>query len=189
MENKRIGPIVDKWIAQEELPPRPGLKVLRRLDPFEGWDEDEIEAWKEYVSWFISKDHAVLLSIPKPAYEPNFWPEPDDAISFDYGSVDFQRLRGEFDKYRYKIRKILERIKDLAQTYSCISHDQGRRNIRQRYEDLLYKEFREKIVELAETYRKNKLWMDYEVVKAEIKENYANIRKCEQVWQKYAFEE
>ncbi len=188
MKEEQIGEIVDSWIAQEEIPRRANLKVIKSFDPYEGMDCEEIEAYLEFRSWYMAKDHIVLLSIPKPFVEKNFWPEPDDAVTFAYGSVDFQRLRGDFDKYAYRIQKILDRVKDLAQSYSCISHDEGKKNIQARYEALVHREFRDKVIELAQAYHKNRLRMDYEVVRAKIKEQYSHIIKCEKVWKQNAFE-
>lgn len=189
MKDKEIGEIVDSWIAQEEIPRRANLKVIKSFDPYEGMDLDEIEAYLEFRGWYMAKDHTVLLSIPKPFVEKNFWPEPDDAVSFAYGSVDFQRLRGDFDKYAYRIQKILERVKDLAQTYSCISHDEGKNNIQARYEALLYREFRDKVIALAQAYQTKRLSIDgYDALKAKIKKLNCHIAACNKVWEQNAYD-
>jgi hypothetical protein len=65
MKEKEIGEIVDSWIAQEELPRRANLKVIKSFDPYEGMDLDEVEAYLEFRGWYMAKDHTVLLSIPK----------------------------------------------------------------------------------------------------------------------------
>jgi hypothetical protein len=184
MKENEIGEIVDSWIAQEEIPRRANLKVIKSFDPYEGMDcEEDIEAYLEFRRWFMSKDHAELLSIPKPFVEKNFWPEPDDAVSYIYGSVDFQRLRGDFDKYAYRVQKILDRVKDLAQTYSCISHDEGKNNIQARYEALVNREFRDKVIELAQAYHTRRLSIDgHDAIKAKIKKLNCHIATCKKVW-------
>jgi hypothetical protein len=182
-ERDKIGRIVDSWIAQEEIPRRANLKVIKSFDPYEGMDLDEIEAYLEFRSWYMAKDHAVLLLIPKPFVEKNFWPEPDDAVSFAYGSVDFQRLRGDFDKHAYRFQQIVKRVKDLAQTYSCISHDEGKNNIQARYEALVNREFRDKVIELAQAYHTRRLSIDgHDAIKAKIKKLNCHIATCKKVW-------
>ncbi len=64
---------VDSWIAKEELAPRASLKVLKAFDPYEGMDEDEIEAYNDFVSYYLAKDYELILSLPKPEIECDFW--------------------------------------------------------------------------------------------------------------------
>jgi hypothetical protein len=143
----------------------------------------------EYRSWYLAKDHAALLSIPKPFVEKNFWPEPDDAVSFTYGSADFQRLRGDFDKHAYRFQQIVKRVKDLAQTYSCISHDEGKKNIQKRYEALVNREFRDKVIELAQAYHTKRLSIDgYDALKAKIKKLNCHIAACKKVWEQNVYD-
>jgi len=47
MEKEQISKAVDCWIAEEDLPSRPGLKVVKSFDAYEGMDEDEIEGDEE----------------------------------------------------------------------------------------------------------------------------------------------
>ena len=188
MEKEQISKTVDCWIAVKDLPSRSGLKVVKRFDAYEGMDEDEIEAYMDFRSWYMNKEHALLLTIPKPNVERDFWPEPDDALSFAYGSMDFQKLRGKFNKNRYRISKILERVKDLAENFSCINHEQGKKNVRKRYEELINDEFRDKAIELAVTYNRFKASMDYDEVMGKIKNLYILIKKCDKVWKKHACE-
>ena len=188
MEKEQISQNVDYWIAEEDLPPRPGLKVIRGFNPYAGMDEDEIEAYLDFRSWYMSKNYALLLTIPKPIVEFDFWSEDDDSISFAYGSMDFQRQRGEFNKYQYRIRKIVERVEGLGQTFSCISDSTGRNNIRKRYEELVNFEFRDQAIELATTFNKFKAWMNRDEVMKKIKNLYHLITRCEKVWKKHAYE-
>ena len=188
MEKEQISKTVDCWIAEEDLPSRPGLKVVKSFDAHEGMDEDEIEAYMDFRRWYMSQEHALLLIIPKPIVERDFWSEPDDALSFAYGSMDFQKLRGKFNKNRYRISKILERVKDLAENFSCINHEQGKKNVRKRYEELINDEFRDKAIELAVTYNRFKASMDYDEVMGKIKNLYILIKKCDKVWKKHACE-
>ena len=123
----------------------------------------------------------MLLTIPKPVIECDFWPEKDDAVSFAFGSMDFQRLRGEFNKFNFKIGKIMDRVKDLAQTFSCISNSAGRDNIKKRYEELVNFEFRSEALELATTFSEFKAWMNPDKVSKRLKFLYIKIGECESV--------
>ena len=79
---------VDTWIAEEELPSSPFLKRLKTFDPYEGMDDDEIEAYREFRMWYLTKDFALLMTIPKPEYESDFWKvQLDEGGNDTYNSV------------------------------------------------------------------------------------------------------
>lgn len=187
MEKEQIKNDVDLWIAAEDLP-QGGLKVLRGFDAYEGMDDDEIEAYLDYRHWYMSKDYALLLTIPKPIVEFDFWPEADDANSFAFGSMDFQRLKGELNKHHYRLKTIFERVVDLAQTFSCLRDTAGRSNIKKRYEELVNFEFRREAIELATTFSEFKAWMNPDKVNKRLKYLYLNIGRCESHWHKHAEE-
>ncbi len=186
MEHRKIVKVVDQLIAAEDLPARANLRVIRN-SLFDGWSDEDIEAWFDHLHWYLAKEHAILLSIPKPPVERDFWPEPDDALAYSYGSTDYANIRGEFDIKGYKIRKVLERIKDLAETHSCISHDEGKRNIKTRYEEIL-SEFRLKALKLAKTLNAYRDWVNADAIRAQIDEQYKVINKAQSIWNKHAFE-
>ena len=127
VKNKEvIGEQVDSWIAEEQLPARATLQKLKGFDQYEGMDEDEIEAYKEFRRWFVNKELDLLNMIPKQDKDDFYIPfEDDDAISFAFGSMDFRRMIPTFNKYQYKLKMIYARIKDLADTHSAISDQNG----------------------------------------------------------------
>ncbi|MDZ7760056.1 MAG: hypothetical protein U5L00_07365 [Desulfovermiculus sp.] len=187
---KSIRQQVNEWIDEEELPSRPGLKVLRssasHFDPCEGMDEDDREAYWEFISWFISREHLALLSLPVPV-AVGFTPiEPNDAISFPFGSMDFER-KSSFKAYSWRLKMIFDRVKDLAETHSCISQEQGKRNIFRRYQELVEREFRDKALQLLETYTKYPQWTDKDKVFKRIQEYNAHIGKCKAIWRDFAY--
>jgi len=87
-----IGEQVDSWIADEQLPRRAGFKVISGFDQYEGMDEDEISAYKEFRRWFVNKDLDLLKIIPQQDRDDFYIPfEDDDSISFAFGSMDCRR--------------------------------------------------------------------------------------------------
>lgn len=151
MEMNKISEQVDSWITQEELPVRAGLKeikpafaVLFDEDTELSGEELELEnqAYYEFIQWCMSREHQVLMSVPKPEHNSDFYLpiETDDSISFAFGSADFLRLHGrEFNVEQWKIRQLYERVKDLGQTYSVITVDKeiGRRNTLRKFLELV----------------------------------------------------
>ena len=68
---------VDSWIAENDLPSRANLEVLKGFKPYAGMAEDEIEAYRDFMEWAWSREHLVLLSIPKQEPESDLWIEED----------------------------------------------------------------------------------------------------------------
>ena len=151
MKQIKISQHVDEWIAEEELPSMPWLKEKKPafkclFDEDEQFTGEKLEmenqAYWEFISWVMSREHQVLLSIPKPELENDFYlpVESDDSNSFAFSSADYRRLYGrEFNMDAWQTRKLYERVKDLAQTYSVIvtQPEIGRRNILRRFLELV----------------------------------------------------
>jgi len=104
MDKKQISKIVGGWIAEEELPPSPRLKVIHKFSDVypEDWNEDEFEAYREFISKCLAKDYAPLLALPKPEKKCEFWPFQFDEFGNDespFNTIDFKRLHPfEFNK-------------------------------------------------------------------------------------------
>ena len=191
---EQISKEIDTWIDEEELPSSPFLKRLKPFDPYEGMDEDEIEAYREFRNWYLTKDLALLMSIPKPADESDFWKREFDEEGNDisaFNTVDYKKMY-PFNKYHYRLKKIYEKVKDLAETYSCISDEQGRKNIYEKYINFAGREFRDDIEKgkmLIGYYKKYRVWIDKERFMERIEEINSKIRKCKMIWCKYSREE
>ena len=56
---------VDSWIAEEELPVRASIKVIRINDPNYGLTEDEIEDRNEFIRCHLLGEFELLTMIPK----------------------------------------------------------------------------------------------------------------------------
>jgi len=186
-EQIEISQDVDSWIADEQLPARAGLKAIKGFDPYEGMDEDEIQAYKEFRRWFVNKELDILKMIPQQEKDDFYIPfEDDDSISFAFGSMDFQRLMPKFNKYHYKLKKIYERVKDLADTHASISQQEGKDNTKQKYINLIEIEFRDNAIMMLKTYNEYPHLVNKEKLFERIAEVNAKIRKCKDIWDKYA---
>lgn len=187
-EQIEISQDIDRWIAEEQLPARAGFKVIRGFDQYEGMDEDEIQAYKEFRRWFVNKDLDLLKMIPVQEKDDFYIPfEDDDSISFAFGSMDFQRLIPKFNKYQYKLKKIYERVKDLADTHAAISQQEGKDNTKQKYINLIETEFRDNAIILLKTYNEYPHLVNKEKLFERIAQTNSKILKCKDIWNKYAY--
>jgi len=122
-------------------------------------DDSEIEAYWDFMRWFLGQEHVLLLSIPKPE-EPDFWSvqldESGNNIS-QMNTVDFKRSY-PFNKYHYKIKKVMEKVKDLALTHSCISDEAAKKRIKDRFLELARRECQDKMKDLFQVWREYAYW-------------------------------
>jgi hypothetical protein len=180
-----IGQNVDKWMEEEQK--LLAAKVIRNSDPWNGLDKEEVEDRREFIRCYINKDFELLLLIPIQPRENDFWfSSYQEFMESAFNTHDFQKDRKPFDKYGYRIKKVLEQIKDLAILNSCISQPEGRENLQKRYKSIIENEFRSPILELIEKVNKTE---DREK-KAEIIQKIvtlnSGIYQCNTVWEKYS---
>lgn len=179
-------------VGVEELPVHPYLQPIGVFDGLYPEDEEERQAYWEFIKWTMTREHAVLLSIPQQKYERDIWQNDLDEFGNDtsaFNTMDYQRLHpSTFNKYQYRLTKIYEKIKDLALLYSCISHADGKENTLQRYNILVQNEFRDKAILLLETYKKYPHLVNKEKLLERIAELNCRIRKCKHIWQEHAYE-
>jgi hypothetical protein len=148
-----VGCEVDSWIAEEELPATAQLKVIRQNDPDQGLTEDELEERNEFIQWYLMQDYAPLLSVPRQALEAGFFIPDIDAASSEYSAFnthDFLDALQPFNKYGYAMKKLMERIRDLAILHSSLSSPEGRLNTQRRFEAFLEAKFRSRLAQLIE---------------------------------------
>lgn len=128
---KCISQEVDNWIAESELPTRPGFRPVSRFNELY---DDEYLNQSEAERLIMVQEYGPIFEIPKPASDRDDFCtfESDDAVSFAFSSADYRRLH-PFNFEAWQMRQLLERAKDLGQTYSCISHEDGRRNTLRRF--------------------------------------------------------
>ena len=180
---------IDRWIPQEELPVRPGLKVIRKNDPDYGLTEGEIQNRNEFIRCYLFKDFEILVMIPKQSEKDDFFIPDCDVFSDEYSAFntyDFQKTLRPFDKYAYAMKKIMERIKDLAILHSVISSQERRTAAYRRYESLVELEFRSRLMYLVEQYKKTKDEERKLAVKKKIGEVNRRILEARKVWEQHA---
>jgi hypothetical protein len=186
---QNVGCEVDTWIAEEELPVTAQLKVIRQNDPDYGLTEDELDERNEFIQWYLMQDYGPLLSVPRQAAETGFFIPEVDVTSPDYSAFnthDFQDSLQPFNKYGYAMKKLMERIRDLAILHSCLSSPEGRLNTQRRYEAFLEAKFRSRLTHLiehcqvtADPDRKLEL-------KQKIAELTRRILEAKRIWERFA---
>ena len=192
MDTTRTAQIVDCWIAEQELPTKANVSIERTADryfsPTKDMTDDEAESYWEFVHTAMNLEHQTLLSVPMPE-GIDFWPveldENGNNVSA-FNTHDFAKLQ-QFNKYHYRLKKIYERVKDLAITHSCISDDDGKKNTIEKFNRVVEYEFRSKALMLLETYNRHKVWIFKERLVEQIEELNKQIRRCKRIWGDYAY--
>jgi hypothetical protein len=176
----------DTRIDERELPVRANLKVIHRNDPDYAMTKDEIDDRNEFIRCHILRGFATLLMIPVQKFEREFFIENWEESAFN--TEDFYRLYQPqpFNRYSYRIKKIMEQVRDLAILHGCVSCPQGRRRIQNRYSNLVALEFRNQALILIKRYRTNP---DPEI-KTELREKIGELNKrilqSKRIWEQYA---
>ena len=96
METKNVSEMVDSWIIEEDFPVNASLKPIRQFDGLAPEDEEERQAYYDFVSWYLMQEYLPLQDIPK-SEEDDLWPveldefgEPSSAESRqDKKALDF----------------------------------------------------------------------------------------------------
>jgi len=182
-----ISQTVSNWVEEESHQKTLAPKVIRKNDPWQNMSEEEIEDRRELIRYYINKEFELLLLIPIQPRENDFWfSSYEEFQQSPFNTWDFQRDRKPFNKYGYRIKKILERVKDLAIRYSCLTSAEGREDTLRKYENLVSDEFRDKLMNLVDKYRILEDRDEKMLLKAKIAKESRHIMKCKEVWQKYS---
>ena len=182
-----IGETVNRWM-KEEIHPKVGrISAIRKNSPWYGMSEEEIEDRREFIRYYLLKDFELLLLIPVKPRENGFWfSDYDEFKESAFNTWDFEKMHGPFDKYGYRVKKVLEQVKDLALLHSCISQPEGRANIHARFETVVQNEFRIPLLGLIEKYRNT---FD-EGKRADLRRKISKlswyILECKAIWQRYS---
>lgn len=195
MNREQISKIVDSWIDEEELPVNHRLRVIRKFDDVypEDWDEDEFEAYWEFIAKGLAKEYEPLLALPKPKKERESWPfqiVESDENSNAFASIDFKRRYPyRFNKEAYILKKIYERVKDLAETYSCISRREGKKNTYEKFKALVKNEFQNWAVWIKKALPKTKDPETRKDLRCKLFKLSCRIQQCNKIWREHAYRE
>ena len=186
---KRVCEAVNAWILEEDLAPRAGLKVIRKFDGLYPEDEEEREAYWDFIGWFLDRDWAPLMDVP--VQERGGWFPPVQVEEIDgryadvshFNTMDFVR-QTSFSKrvVDWRHREVLKRVRFLALTYSVVSDEEGRKRTFARYRNLVEKEYRDEAVVISYHLRRHGVWMDKERAAERIRALNHKIRDCKKAW-------
>ena len=186
MNSEQISQTVSQWI-QHESNPGPVLPMASKNNAWYGMSEEEVEDRGEFIRCYLNKDFEALLQIPLDPRENDFWaPSHQEFRESAFNTWDYQKTQAAFNKYGYRIRKVMEQVKDLAILHSSISHSEGKANIQRRYQNLMDNEYRSRLMYWVEQYRGAKDEDRICQIKRRIVELNRRILQCQKVWTEYA---
>jgi hypothetical protein len=177
---------MNNWIDENELPVRADLQVVKINDPDYAMTQDEIEDRNEFIRCYILSGFEALLTIPLQKFEGDFFIENWEESAFN--TEDYYRMYPNmgFNRYSFRIKKILQEVEHLAILYSCISDNQGRQRTFNRYKTLVDKEFRNKALFLIGKYRITNDSEERLALREKISEMNKRILQCKKIWEQYA---
>lgn len=188
MKNKQQVTYEDR-IPEEELPVRSGIRVVNRNDPDYGLLDEEISDRNEFIRCYLAREYELLMMLPAEAPGHDFFMSDfhvtDEAYSA-FDTVDFHRTMQPFDKYGYAVKKVMERVKDLAVLYSAVRNEGGKQNILRRFHALVELEFRERLTRYVDRYKAAGTDDKKTSLKRKIGEMNRRILECKRIWEQYA---
>jgi hypothetical protein len=77
--------------------------------------DEELADPEELEQQIMAQEWGPVLDLPVKGTRGSFWPSVDESgrVEGAFGSVDFDRVRGEFDKVRYRAQRVREQRDDL----------------------------------------------------------------------------
>jgi hypothetical protein len=181
--------IYEDCIPEEELPVKAGIRVIRQSDPDYGLSDDEVADRNEFIRCYIAREFELLMMLPSSETETEFFiPDchvTDDAYSA-FNTVDFHRTLKPFDRYGYAMKKIMERVKDLAVLHSAISSVKGRQSTLRRFDALVESHFREPLLATVERFQTAKTDEQRQRLKKKIGELNYRILEARKTWVRFA---
>lgn len=187
MKLAQISETVTRWVEEESYR-GPVLPVTSKNNPWFGMSEEEVDDRMEFIRCYINKDFELLLQIPTEPVQNDFWSSNHpEFMESAFNTYDYQKDQKPFNKYAYRIKKIMEEVRDLALLHSSISQSEGRANIQRKCENLVENEFRDRLLSLVERYQR---LMDEEkrtLMRRKIAELNRRILQCQKMWEEYAY--
>lgn len=152
-----------------DIPTTARLKVIKGFDMWSGFDDEMIEDYRDFMSWFLQKDNELLQFIPIKSVKGFFMTEFEESA---FNTCDFQKDAPKFNRYGYRISKVMERIDDLAMRHSCIMDDSGRQKVKRMCQSVIESEF---LIEALEAQEKGD--------RLKAKRLMERIDDCAKVWE------
>ena len=182
-----ISETVDRWMEEETHPKVRRVTAIRQNSPWYGMSDDEIEDRREFIRCYLLKDFEPILMIPAHPAENDFWfVSHQEFVESPFNTWDFQKTRRPFDKYGYRVKKVLEHVKDLTILHSCISQPEGRERVKARMELLVNEEFRNPLLELVERHKRTYDEERRFGLRRKIARLSRYLLECKAIWQRYS---
>jgi hypothetical protein len=178
---------VEGWIDEDELPVRPGLKVIDEMDVDWEMTQDEVADRNEFVRCYILKCMEPLSLIPKQPRESDFFFESFEEFEQSaFNTMDYHRLHpDQFSKYAYAVKKVMEKAKDLAILHSCLGDEGGRERTKRRFDSLVESEFGQRLACL--TRRLSRAEPDKaDEIRQKISQLKRRVIECRKIWERFA---
>ena len=171
------------------LPTRAGFRVIRKNDPDLGLTDDEIQDRIEFIRCYLFKDFELLMMIPKQTCENDFFVQDCDVCQEEYSAFnthDYQRHLRPFNKYAYAMKKVMERVKDLAIMHSCCTYIEDQTAVSRKYQAYIERKFRSRLLNTIKQYRQTQGEKRRHDLKQRIKTLNRRILECRRIWERYA---
>ena len=99
------------------------LERKNRYGSVPGLDDEELADPDELERQVYREEFEPVLILPRKGSRQGFRPAVDESGGVDwgaFGTVDFDRLKPEFDTVRYKAQKLREKLKDVLIMFSIV---------------------------------------------------------------------
>jgi len=90
---QEISTQVQNWIHEQDLPSKATMKPIKKFDGLYPEDDEERQAYWDFIHWAINKEHAVLLYIPKTTNRKRFLAARPRRLRHRRISIQHRRLR------------------------------------------------------------------------------------------------
>jgi hypothetical protein len=147
---------VDQWILEEDLPARAHLKPIRMFDELVIEDEDERQAYNEFIHHILTREHHILTCIPVQD-NSNFWPVELDEFGDNISAFNTHDFAGNhhFSIYHWKLKEACRKVRDMAITYSIITGEGAKKRILNRFTTLAGSEYPSFIAKLFKVWNEH----------------------------------
>ena len=177
------------WIEESDLPVRADLTVIGTEDPDLDLTVDEVQDRNEFIRCYLLVDYEPIILIPRDISDTDFFDMECDVMSHGdsaFNTHDFQKGLPAFNKYSYAMKKIMERVKDLALLHSSISSSEGRTATLHRYEAFVNHEFRDQLLSCIDQHKNTEDPEQKYRIKQRIAKLNVRILECKRIWERYA---